>query len=144
MGWNEPGSDKDKDKNKWSGKDEPPDLDEALKNFQNKIKRTLMGGKSAKPNGTGRDARHICEGEVSNAVGAATQRHVCRWGSPCDQYGAPCQCSGQGPAGGRHACVLLLFASAGSLLCVPHGCPSPIAGRLSSGTNSNSASSQRS
>lgn len=40
MGWNEP----DKDKDPWSGKNQPPDLDEALKRFQEKLKKTFFGG----------------------------------------------------------------------------------------------------
>ncbi|WP_028388597.1 FtsH protease activity modulator HflK [Legionella fairfieldensis] len=39
MGWNEP----DKDKDPWSGKNQPPDLDEALKRFQEKLKKTFFG-----------------------------------------------------------------------------------------------------
>lgn len=35
MGWNEP----DKGKNPWKGKDQPPDLDEALKRINDKIKK---------------------------------------------------------------------------------------------------------
>ena len=46
MGWNEP--DKDKEKDPWNGKNQPPDLDEALKRLQNKLKKTFMGG-SSKP-----------------------------------------------------------------------------------------------
>jgi len=46
MGWNEP--DKDKDKDPWSGKNQPPDLDEALKRLQDKLKKIFTGG-SAKP-----------------------------------------------------------------------------------------------
>jgi membrane protease subunit HflK len=42
MGWNEP----DKGKEPRNGKNEPPDLDEALKRLQNKLKKTLMGGSS--------------------------------------------------------------------------------------------------
>lgn len=37
MGWNEP----DKDKDPWSGKSQPPDLDEALKRLQDKLKKTF-------------------------------------------------------------------------------------------------------
>lgn len=44
MGWNEP----DKGKEPWSGKNQPPDLDEALKRLQNKLKKTLLRG-SNKP-----------------------------------------------------------------------------------------------
>ncbi|KTD47389.1 protease subunit HflK [Legionella quinlivanii] len=44
MGWKEP--DKDKDKNQWNGQNQPPDLDEALKRFQDKLKKTLLGGNS--------------------------------------------------------------------------------------------------
>ncbi|MDP1602815.1 MAG: FtsH protease activity modulator HflK [Legionella sp.] len=40
MGWNEP----DKGKDPWSGKKQPPDLDEALKRFQEKLKKALFGG----------------------------------------------------------------------------------------------------
>ena len=40
MGWNEP----DKGKDPWSGKNQPPDLDEALKRLQSKIKKIFLGG----------------------------------------------------------------------------------------------------
>ncbi|ASQ46941.1 FtsH protease activity modulator HflK [Legionella clemsonensis] len=46
MGWNEP----DKGKDPWSGKNQPPDLDEALKRFQEKLKKTFFGG-SNQPDG---------------------------------------------------------------------------------------------
>ncbi|CDZ76762.1 Modulator of FtsH protease HflK [Legionella massiliensis] len=46
MGWNEP----DKGKDPWSGKNQPPDLDEALKRFQEKLKKTFFGG-SQQPEG---------------------------------------------------------------------------------------------
>lgn len=39
MGWNEP----DKEKDPWNGKNQPPDLDEALKRFQEKLKKALLG-----------------------------------------------------------------------------------------------------
>lgn len=41
MGWKEP--DKDKDKNQWNGQNQPPDLDEALKRFQDKLKKPYWG-----------------------------------------------------------------------------------------------------
>lgn len=41
MGWNEPKNEKDS----WNGKKQPPDLDEALKRFQEKLKKALNGGK---------------------------------------------------------------------------------------------------
>lgn len=48
MGWNEP----DKDKDKWNGKNQPPDLDEALKRLQNKLKSAFSGGSgNGKPSG---------------------------------------------------------------------------------------------
>lgn len=47
MGWNEP----DNDKDPWSGKDQPPDLDEALKRFQEKLKKSFLGGGSKKNKG---------------------------------------------------------------------------------------------
>ena len=40
MGWNEPGKGKDP----WGGKNEPPDLDEALKRLQAKLKKIFIGG----------------------------------------------------------------------------------------------------
>ncbi|HGE4994895.1 TPA: FtsH protease activity modulator HflK [Legionella pneumophila] len=40
MGWNEP----EKGKDPWSGKNQPPDLDEALKRIQDKLKKTFFGG----------------------------------------------------------------------------------------------------
>jgi len=45
MGWNDP----DKDKDSWKGKGEPPDLDEALKRFQEKLKKSFLGGKKGTP-----------------------------------------------------------------------------------------------
>lgn len=38
MGWNEP----EKGKDPWSGKNQPPDLDEALKRIQEKLKKTFL------------------------------------------------------------------------------------------------------
>ncbi|KGP63057.1 protease [Legionella norrlandica] len=51
MGWNEP----EKGKDPWSGKNQPPDLDEALKRIQEKLKKTFLGGggKSNNSSGTG-------------------------------------------------------------------------------------------
>ncbi|WP_133136970.1 FtsH protease activity modulator HflK [Legionella rowbothamii] len=40
MGWNEP----DKGKDPWKGKNQPPDLDEALKRLHDKLKKMLFGG----------------------------------------------------------------------------------------------------
>lgn len=40
MGWNEPN---DKGKNPWNGKNQPPDLDEALKRLQSKLKKIFSG-----------------------------------------------------------------------------------------------------
>ncbi|HAT2047167.1 TPA: FtsH protease activity modulator HflK [Legionella pneumophila] len=40
MGWNEP----EKGKDPWSGKNQPPDLDEALKRIKEKLKKTFFGG----------------------------------------------------------------------------------------------------
>ncbi|WP_115703963.1 FtsH protease activity modulator HflK [Legionella sainthelensi] len=45
MGWNEP----DKGKEPWKGKNQPPDLDEALKRIHEKLKKVLFGG-TAKTN----------------------------------------------------------------------------------------------
>ncbi len=42
MAWNEP----DKDKDPWGGKNQPPDLDEALKRLHAKFKQIFMGGTS--------------------------------------------------------------------------------------------------
>src|SRR3982750_4920306 len=47
MGWNEPD---DKGKDPWSGKKQPPDLDEALKRFQDKLKKTFFGGSGQSDN----------------------------------------------------------------------------------------------
>lgn len=52
MGWNEP----DKGKDPWGGKNEPPDLDEALKRLQEKLKNSFFGssgGDSASTSGDG-------------------------------------------------------------------------------------------
>jgi len=46
MGWNEP----DKGKDPWSGKNQPPDLDEALKKLQARLKRVFAGRGSAPDN----------------------------------------------------------------------------------------------
>jgi membrane protease subunit HflK len=48
MGWNEP-DDKNKSKDPWGGKNQPPDLDEALKRLQDKLKKTILG--RGKPEG---------------------------------------------------------------------------------------------
>lgn len=40
MGWNEP----EKGKDPWKGKNQPPDLDEALKRIHEKLKKTFFGG----------------------------------------------------------------------------------------------------
>lgn len=40
MGWNEP----EKGKDPWSGKNQPPDLDEALKKLQDRLKKVFSGG----------------------------------------------------------------------------------------------------
>lgn len=40
MGWNEPENGKDP----WKGKNQPPDLDEAFKRIQEKLKKTFLGG----------------------------------------------------------------------------------------------------
>ncbi|MCA0402274.1 MAG: FtsH protease activity modulator HflK [Proteobacteria bacterium] len=46
MGWNEP----DKGKDPWSGKNQPPDLDEALKRLQEKLKKMFSGGNESSDN----------------------------------------------------------------------------------------------
>jgi len=56
MAWNEPGGNKDKNKDPWGGNrnnnndDGPPDLDEVLRNLQNKLSG-LFGGKNNKSSG---------------------------------------------------------------------------------------------
>jgi len=55
MGWNDP----DKDKDNWKGKGEPPDLDEALKKFQEKLRKSFFGAdgnQSPPPGDSGRNA----------------------------------------------------------------------------------------
>ncbi len=47
MGWNEP----DKGNDPWGGKNQPPDLDEALKRLQSKLKKTFMGGSRKQDDG---------------------------------------------------------------------------------------------
>lgn len=42
MGWNEP----EKGKDPWGGKGQPPDLDEALRRFQARLKKAFFGGSS--------------------------------------------------------------------------------------------------
>lgn len=57
MGWNEPDN-KNKNKDPWSGKNQPPDLDEALKRLQDKLKKTFMRGagkSNGNQSGTGSD-----------------------------------------------------------------------------------------
>jgi membrane protease subunit HflK len=46
MGWNDPDNGPDKPKDPWNGKNQPPDLDEALKRLQAKIKQAFRSGKS--------------------------------------------------------------------------------------------------
>lgn len=53
MGWNEP----DKGKDPWSGKQQPPDLDEALKRFQAKIRKSFFGGSKQTPDGQNDDTQ---------------------------------------------------------------------------------------
>ena len=48
MGWNDP----DKSKDPWSGKNQPPDLDEALKRLQAKLKKMFGRGKGKPANGS--------------------------------------------------------------------------------------------
>ena len=43
MGWNEP----DKEKDPWGGKQQPPDLDEALRRLQSKLKKIFKSGSGA-------------------------------------------------------------------------------------------------
>lgn len=54
MGWNEP----DKGKDPWGGKKQPPDLDEALKRFQEKLKKTLLGKTSSPSSGNTPDLKN--------------------------------------------------------------------------------------
>ncbi|MDF1757796.1 MAG: FtsH protease activity modulator HflK [Legionellaceae bacterium] len=49
MGWNEPGKDKDP----WGGKNQPPDLDEALKKFQTMLRKKFINIPSGKSKGPG-------------------------------------------------------------------------------------------
>lgn len=50
MGWNEP----DKGKEPWKGNNQPPDLDEALKRLQQKLRKAFSGGKNrSSSNGPG-------------------------------------------------------------------------------------------
>ncbi len=52
MGWDGP----DKDKTPWGSKDQPPDLDEALKRFQRQLKKIFSnGGSSSKSSGASGD-----------------------------------------------------------------------------------------
>lgn len=46
MGWNEP----EKGKEPWKGKGQPPDLDEALKRIQEKLKKAFFGGNNSNSN----------------------------------------------------------------------------------------------
>ncbi len=59
MGWNEP----DQGKDPWSGKNQPPDLDEALKRLQRKLKKMFLRDQG--PNKPGRGA----EPEITAAGG---------------------------------------------------------------------------
>lgn len=57
MGWNDP----DKNKDSWGGKNQPPDLDEALKRLNKKLKETFesMLGKSKKSYSAGDSNSHF-------------------------------------------------------------------------------------
>lgn len=61
MGWNEP----DKEKDPWSGKNQPPDLDEALKRLQNKLKNLFKNG----PGKPGKDNVNMDSGSGSGSTG---------------------------------------------------------------------------
>lgn len=67
MGWNEP----DKGKDPWSGKKQPPDLDEALKRFQAKLKKTFFGG-SNKFNGKSNGQTPIAANNKGGFLAALT------------------------------------------------------------------------
>ncbi len=67
MGWNDSGNEKDP----WGGKKEPPDLDEALKKFQQKLKQSFMGGKGKGTGGSSGDAKPPNGGLIVGLVLAA-------------------------------------------------------------------------
>jgi len=68
MGWNEP----DKGKDPWSGKQQPPDLDEALKRLQARLKKSLFGGsgdKGQNPEGQTEDTQGSGGGFIASMLG---------------------------------------------------------------------------
>ena len=56
MGWNDPDNGPDKRKDPWNGKGQPPDLDEALKRLQAKLKSVFSGGKPPSSPSSGSNA----------------------------------------------------------------------------------------
>lgn len=64
MGWNDP----DKDKDSWKGKGGPPDLDEALKRFQDKLKKSFFSGKNKAPVDGGSDSNDSSGGGILAVV----------------------------------------------------------------------------
>jgi membrane protease subunit HflK len=69
MAWNEPGGN---NQDPWGGKrnnDGPPDLDEALKNFQKKINGLFGGGNGSNGGGSGVSAAAIVVGLLIAAIG---------------------------------------------------------------------------
>jgi membrane protease subunit HflK len=55
MGWNEPDN---KGKDPWSGKSQPPDLDEALKRLQERLKKAFLGGSKQSSSDTPSDSNN--------------------------------------------------------------------------------------
>lgn len=64
MGWNEP----EKGKEPWKGKDQPPDLDEALKRIQEKLKKTFFGGNNSNSDNRGTGGTHSSGGFLAGLV----------------------------------------------------------------------------
>lgn len=64
MGWNEP----EKGNNSWKGKNQPPDLDEALKRLHKKLKNTFLGGAGAFNNSSNGNSTGILAGLVALVI----------------------------------------------------------------------------
>lgn len=74
MGWNEPGSEKDKGKDPWSGKSQqPPDLEEAIKQLKLRLQKVFNKSKRGSFNGTSSNTppKQSAKGEKLFASGFA-------------------------------------------------------------------------
>ena len=72
MAWNEPGGGNNNPKDPWgSGNQGPPDLDEALKKFQDKIRGLFGGGSSSPASGGSGGSAITAESEPNGGSGTA-------------------------------------------------------------------------